>query len=401
MLNVSIAGGAGAKAIAEVTDAADIEAAVGPTAEIATGGAVFVQARTLGTGGNAASADATGGAGGVISAGVVFSQATVGAGVRAAFDGNVTSAAGVTVEADGHNLADADTRVTAIGGLTVSASGAEARVGSTGDVEATLGSGASIATSGQLLVSATSDNRALAFSDAGTGGLGAITVTQPDATVAAGTLASLDGKVTSATAVTVEADATNEARRRSEVVSVGIVLRARVHRRLRTSPPASRSRGLDRIVGGHRVPGAAITVHADAANRADRPLGERLRRRHLGRVANPAATNDAQTRCRAAREVGRRSLSINVVAQADDSANAKRAEQLRRPVQDRQHDVLGERRIRVETTLGGTGSVIVATNDIAAKSLATTDADSSSRSTRRRRHQHQQVHLEREHVADA
>ncbi|MEY2513193.1 MAG: mucin9, partial [bacterium] len=376
VVNVAVAGGAGAKAIATVSDDADIDVAVGPTAELATSGALLVQARSHG---NEASAVVTGGAGGLISTGVVFSQAIVGGGVRASFDGTVASASSVTVEADGSNLADADTHVVAIGALTISTAGTEARVGAAGDAEAALGSGASISTSGQLRVAATADNRALAFSDAGTGGVGAVSVRKPEATIEAGTLARLDGDVTAATAITVEADATNLADARSEVVSVGIFFSG-----AGASAAATITSGVDvrAALGASAditVPGATVTVHAAAANNA-------IARSQNGSggaisvaVADPTATDAAQTHAELLGNVD--ALSVNVVAQSDDRADAGLRSSTGGIFAIDHATSSASVGSQVVTTLGGPGSVIVAANDIAAKALATTDADSASRST--------------------
>src|SRR5262249_46319221 len=158
----------------------------------------------LATSNNIASADSDGGAGSIVlSIAVMLPTAIVGGGTTAEFDGTlvhgVTDAASLDVEAHGENRATATTTVVSIGIVGASGATADAEITSDANVEALVGSTASIATSGAVTVLAQlqgEKNHAKATADGGSGGILAnISILLAQASVAGGVSAELDGKV--------------------------------------------------------------------------------------------------------------------------------------------------------------------------------------------------------------
>jgi hypothetical protein len=144
--SVAIGGpaGAGVFASAEITETADVRAAVGAGVTVTVSGALRVDASHQGAG-NKAIARAIGAAGGSLAGvSVMLADATVGGAVIAGFDGDVITASQVTLQADGQNFADADTLAAGFGAFGGAGSGALAEVTGQADVEALVGSASSI-----------------------------------------------------------------------------------------------------------------------------------------------------------------------------------------------------------------------------------------------------------------
>ena len=135
--------------------------------------------------------------------------ATVAAPVRARHAGDVV-AGSLTVRAGnlgggGGNDAFADTLVIAVGLVVVTVNGTDARVTSGAVTEALFtSSGSAEATNGSVIVESISNNRAVARSNATSGGLVAVGVGKPTANVNATTRATLDGTVDAADSVLVK-----------------------------------------------------------------------------------------------------------------------------------------------------------------------------------------------------
>src|SRR6185436_1054606 len=153
---------------------------------------------------------------------VMLSQAKVGGGVSADFDGDVLSASQITVQALGGNRAESHTVAAAVGTLSGAGTGSIAEVTQDADVVASVGATGSLYTSGALLVKATGDNDAVADTGAGAGGIAGITGSQLSATIAGGVTAELDGDVPKATSVKVEAIGDNAASATALAISIGL-----------------------------------------------------------------------------------------------------------------------------------------------------------------------------------
>ena len=138
IISISLLGGDGAQANAEVTSFADTTARVGANASIDVTGAVVVDARLQGLR-NKARAVAEGFAGGVrASISIMGASAVVSGGVSSTFAGDVLGAASVTVEALGGNLADAITSVGSSLLFTYAGSRTSATVNTEADVFAAV-----------------------------------------------------------------------------------------------------------------------------------------------------------------------------------------------------------------------------------------------------------------------
>src|SRR6185436_14833989 len=220
---IGLVAGTGASAYAEVTDQADVEALVGSTASLTIpGGAVKV----LATSDNDADADAVGAAISGVAISVMLPTAIVGGGTKAAFDGTLTTAASLDVKALGENTADAKAivaNVSFIGGG--SGATAKAEITSAADVEALVGSTASITTTGAVLVDARlqgEKNHANARAEGGVGSIfAAVSVMLAQANVGGGVAAALDGDVLGSSQITVQADGANNAEAHTLAVSIG------------------------------------------------------------------------------------------------------------------------------------------------------------------------------------
>ncbi|MHB1242915.1 MAG: beta strand repeat-containing protein, partial [Gaiellaceae bacterium] len=260
-----IGSGAGATAEAEITSAADNEAIVGTTATVALTGTLTVDA--IQTGENRALATADGTGTGLLQGGVLETEALIHGAVLASVEGTVT-AGGLSLTADGDNDADASTESLGIGALSFSGSGTNALIGDTADVTAIAGPNVTV-TGGTTSVSASSLNTVTATSDAASGGLGALTVTRPEAKVRGATLAQLDGDVTGGSSVSVSATSANAAVASAEVFSIGII--GNVAGASALAEVAAGATTLAAVGSATTItaPAAAITVSATSVNSAD------------------------------------------------------------------------------------------------------------------------------------
>jgi hypothetical protein len=218
-ITVALAGGIGANAYAEVTSAANVDALVGSTASVTVPSG---QVDVLAKGENYAHAEANGGTAGLLlSIGVMLPTAYVSGSVTASFNGSL-SARTLNVEADGKNHANAATVLVSVGIAAGAGTGSIAEVTRSATVVASVGSTASLATTLAMLVKAKGDNDALVKSNVGTGGIGAITGSTLDAKVGGSVQAILDGEVTRAASVKVEAIGDNNATAESLSIAVGL-----------------------------------------------------------------------------------------------------------------------------------------------------------------------------------
>ena len=163
---------------------------------ISTRGLVHVTATSHNTA-NATSDSANGGLG--IAGGVNLPTALVGGGTTASMGATVTSATGVTVEADGTNTATATSSAFNVGGLGALADlSTDAEITSTAVVRASIGSGADIELpSRAVIVTANSHDSANTDAGAATGGLGlAISILNATAVLGGGTQATVGNNAT-------------------------------------------------------------------------------------------------------------------------------------------------------------------------------------------------------------
>ena len=321
IISVTIAGASGAYATATIdgdfTDSdgfhegAHIVATIGSSASIATSGLVKVDAHTQGVGNKAtASTDIDSGAlfGSIA---IAASVAEVGAGVKAVLDGAIVTAGGVTVQAIATYDVDATTEVLAVGiGFAGAGAGANANVTETANVEALVGGGA-ISSTGAILVKADGTYDSLAVSDVGAGGILAIGVALPSARNDAGVRALLDGDVTSATGINVEAYATRGTTATSEAVSVGLgAVRAG-----QAEAIISNKANTDAIIGSNsdiNVPTAPVVVKSVATNDAKAYISSHT----LGAVAvtitSPTAEVKATTSAQLNGDVGTTTTGVGI-----------------------------------------------------------------------------------------
>ncbi|MGH3368747.1 MAG: beta strand repeat-containing protein, partial [Nocardioidaceae bacterium] len=227
--SVAITGLSGAFSTAEITSGAYIDASVDSASSLASSGALAVSATTKtydATSANAATATVGALSIGVISAGVMASDARVAGAVKARLDGTVTSSSGITVTATGGNTADAKNQVLSAGLFTGSGSMVRALVSSTADVEATSSSTTeSLTSSGAVSFTATSSNRANAYTQSASGGLASLGVSVPTAEVGGGTKAALAASVTTSSGgVVVQATSRNLADADALTVAAGAFL---------------------------------------------------------------------------------------------------------------------------------------------------------------------------------
>ena len=224
--SLNLLGGAGALAKAEITDTADIEALVGKDASLTVpGGTITIEAKTQGAH-NKAHADATGGSLGAIAAGVMLATVKVGGGVKSEFDGKVLDAASLTLTAIGTNASDAKTVAGALAAFGGAAAAGSAEVTDASAVEALVGKDASINVGGLVSLTATGTNNATADSDAASVGAGTFAGTKPEAKIQGRVKAGFDGKITSASGLTLNAGGTNTADATGFVAAAGAIAAA-------------------------------------------------------------------------------------------------------------------------------------------------------------------------------
>ncbi len=156
---------------------------------------------------------------GLISAGVLKSNAIVRGAVIAAMDGDILSADTLDVIASGDNDAIAAAAAASLAGFDVTVAGAHAEVTSDATTEVRGGSAASIHTTNAINLKATGNNFARAASDAATGALFSLAVDSPEAVVNGATKVVYDGSVTGGTSMTLWADGTNTVESESKVLT--------------------------------------------------------------------------------------------------------------------------------------------------------------------------------------
>src|SRR4029077_16682715 len=187
--------------VSRVNEARTTEAAMTSTSNLAVTGSVLVKAEAS----NKATADAPGGAGGGVSIAILVPIALVTGDTRARLDGTISSSTGVTVQAIGENVGTATVKVIGVSVIGITGAVATAEVDS--NVEAIVGSTASIASSGLVTVEAKLKglkNTVAAEALAGSfGGIGTFSLMGGIATLQGDVRAQLDGDVISSTGVSV------------------------------------------------------------------------------------------------------------------------------------------------------------------------------------------------------
>ncbi|MGH3583921.1 MAG: hypothetical protein ACRDUB_20200, partial [Mycobacterium sp.] len=166
---MTLFGGAGARATANITKDADTEANIGADAQITLTGAMTVSADAT----NKATGSAKGGSAGIVNAVAMISEAYIGAGTAAHMDGDVLSSSSAKVQAHAVNEASSTTLAVGISFLAAGAgNSAVAELTADADVTAAVGATGSVATAGALLVDASAINSANSKSDLGSGSAG-------------------------------------------------------------------------------------------------------------------------------------------------------------------------------------------------------------------------------------
>jgi hypothetical protein len=200
--DVTLIGGAGANADAEVTKDAVVEASIGGT--VTATGAVSVTAASNDT----ATGTAKGGAGGAIDATAFFSEANVAGDAKASVDGKILGSKGLTVQANGTNSADAETLAVSVSLAGGSGANSTATITADAATQALVGSTAQVAAGGgAVMVGATGSNTATATANGGGAALLHVAAMLPSATIAAAVRAAVSGNVLNAGGVTVSATA--------------------------------------------------------------------------------------------------------------------------------------------------------------------------------------------------
>ena len=225
IVGVSVIGLSGGVAIATIDSGADITSTVGSTATLSGSGAILIEAKTR-SGGNIATASATGGSlGGVAAGSVMVAEAQILSSVTAELDGDVTGASSLSISSTGTNTATASSITAGLSGLVSGGLAASlAEITGASVTTAKVGSGASISGPFGTSVSATGANTATASSDALSASLAlSIGVTIPTARISDGTTAEFDGTITGGTGLTVTADGTNTATAHALAISVGAI----------------------------------------------------------------------------------------------------------------------------------------------------------------------------------
>jgi hypothetical protein len=204
-----------------VTGLANTEALVGTTTSLSVpGGDVLVEALSD----NNAIAHTAGGGGALVSLAELKPTATVGGGTNASFDGDLAGAATLTVRSRTGNDAQANAQIVNMT-LLVGGTGAHAEASVTGNNEASIGSNASVQTTGLVWVDAGQDTDNFADANvfgAGTGIVASGTV-GASTTVSATVRAKMDGVITDGGALTVAADGDNVADADAFVAGLGAV----------------------------------------------------------------------------------------------------------------------------------------------------------------------------------
>ena len=140
----------GAKAEANVNGTADIQALAGSTAGANVSGSVQIKA----TGSNIATAKTQGTSIGVVSLNIFAPITKVDAGVKATYDGGITSAGSLKVKARGQNISFAHAYMFSLSIIGGGGSLPEASLGANADTEASIGSTANITVTNAVTVDA-------------------------------------------------------------------------------------------------------------------------------------------------------------------------------------------------------------------------------------------------------
>ena len=240
VVTIGAIGLGGAKADAEITSDAAIEALGGSTAGATLGsGAAEVDA----TGTNIATAKTSGTTVSLVSLSIFAPITKIDTGVKATYDGKITSAGSLTVKARGENIAFSHAYMFS---LSIDGGGGslpDSALGSNTNIQASIGSGADISVSGAVLVDAGQNsyvadanpvlghdadfvgetNLSFAQSD-GTGG-GAITIGiyTSNSKVESSVLAKLDGKISGAGSVEVKSIGTNHSKADTSALGIGAI----------------------------------------------------------------------------------------------------------------------------------------------------------------------------------
>ncbi|MDA8440737.1 MAG: hypothetical protein M0Z51_18020, partial [Propionibacterium sp.] len=233
---VSVAGGSGAYADAQVQGTADITAGIGSTGTVTTTGFLIIKAFTDGPDNNLAYATATaGGVGLAGNASVMVANAEVNGSVHAYLDGTASAGAaacttngaahtGICVSATSTDSAEADSIVVSGSlGLGLGVVDETSSIGSGATTEATGASTASVNAGGDVTFDAKSTNSATTTAVVVSVGTAGVSAAVPTATVAGATRAEFDGSVTSATGLNLTAGGTNTATATTTPVAVGLV----------------------------------------------------------------------------------------------------------------------------------------------------------------------------------
>ena len=251
--------------VAHAENARSTLAELAGSANFSTGGAVAVKGDIT----NIAHASAPGGSVGGISISVMVPTAIVSGSTRATFDGTVTSSSQITVEAIANNEATATAQIFSVSLGGINGSVATARIDGAADVEAVVGSAASLKATGLIRIEAKlkgTMNKATAkvTSDA-FGGI-AIGAMIADASVDGGVRAELNGHIVDATTVDVLATSDNHASARVEAVAMGVAFSANI------AGADARVDGETEVLGastGLIHAGNAITLQAKSNNFAE------------------------------------------------------------------------------------------------------------------------------------
>ena len=230
------------------------------------GGQVKVEAKVADGKQNFATASAASISGGLVTITALVTEAIVAGRVRAENSGSVTGSSSIVVNAVGNNKATATTVSASIAAGTLSASGAYAEVTDGADVEAIVGTG-SFTSSGTITVTANGTNYAKGDSDAGAGGLVAISISVPTSKVGGAVTAEFGADVTNATGLTVSATSDNT------VVTTPLTLQFGLFTGAGTEADAEITAAADTtatVTSDAQItaPGAAVLVEATSDNEA-------------------------------------------------------------------------------------------------------------------------------------
>ena len=195
------------------------------------------------TGSNIATAVTSGTTVALVSLNIFAPIAKADAGVKANYDGDITSAGSLTIRARGQNIAYAHAYMFS---LSIDGGGGslpDASLGPNADTEASIGADANITVSGAVLVDSDQNpyvgganatlgsdtnfvgetNLAFAQSDGVSGGAITIGIYTSNSKVESSVLAKLDGTISGSTSVEVKATGTNHSRADTSALGIGII----------------------------------------------------------------------------------------------------------------------------------------------------------------------------------